>query len=257
MKNYYIKSGLMSIVLLTSVLTGCEKAVTEDISETAAAITISSEQETETVTTDAVAEFTNVIYGDHFDTIDEEYVAASGACDFSYFLKTAMEENSGNTTALYAVNIEVYDYNEEHRNAADKYLEEYSIEGLTYEDIQNKRSEIWVEIQSSSEAGDIYIHPELTAEQAAEYKNRINKLIDEDQYYYELDMDMLHAREIYALELESKRLEENGINVCGITDNPRNTNYIIALADAEQLNSLPFYDDVGYKVGLTPKEYYK
>ena len=66
-------------------------------------------------------------------------------------------------------------------------------------------------------------------------------------------MDMLVAANRYSLQLESDRLAELGIDVCGITENKRDTNYIIAIASAEEINSMPFSDDVGYKIWLVPE----
>ena len=66
-------------------------------------------------------------------------------------------------------------------------------------------------------------------------------------------MDMRVAADKYSLQLESDRLEEFGIDVCGITENERNTNYIIAIASAEEINSMPFSNDVGYKIWLAPE----
>lgn len=193
-----------------------------------------------------------IVYGTDYDRVDGEFEAASGEIYLSSELKNAMNEYSDNPLVMFAIYIDVYDYNDTHNDKTEEFLNNTVMDGFTYAQINEKRSEIDEEIKRLSEISDIYLNPDLTEEQVKEYSNRITELTNEDQYYYELSMDMLVAADRYSLQLESDRLEELGIDVCGITDNKRNTNYIIAIVSAEEINSMPFSDDVGYKIWLAP-----
>lgn len=195
-----------------------------------------------------------IVYGTgsglHFE---DDFVADPGEIYLSLELKNAIDENSDNSLALFAIYIDVYDYNAEHRAETEEFLNNTVIDDLTYAQINEKRGEIDEEIKRLREISDIYLNPDITEEQVTEYSNKISELTNEDQYYYEIVMDMLIAADRYSLQLESDRLEELGIDVCGITENRRNTNYIIAIVSAEEINSMPFSDDVGYKIWLVPE----
>lgn len=194
----------------------------------------------------------DIVYGTGYDRVDDDFEAASGEIYLSSELKNAMNEYSDNPLVMFAIYIDVYDYNDTHNAKTEEFLNNTVMDGFTYAKINEKRSEIDEEIKRLSEISDIYLNPDLTEEQVTEYSNRITELTNEDQYYYEISMDMLIAADRYSLQLESDRLEELGIDVCGITDNKRNTNYIIAIVSAEEINSMPFSDDVGYKIWLAP-----
>ncbi len=194
-----------------------------------------------------------IVYGTDYDRVDDGFEAASGEIYLSSELKNAMNEYSDNPLVTFAIYIDVYDYNDTHSSKTEEFLNNTVMDGFTYAQINEKRSEIDEEIKRLSEISDIYLNPDLTEEQVTEYSNRITELTNEDQYYYEISMDMLIAADRYLLQLESDRLEELGIDVCGITDNKRDTNYIIAIVSAEEINSMPFSDDVGYKIWLAPE----
>ena len=194
-----------------------------------------------------------IVYGTDYDHVDDDFVAAPGKIYLSLELKNAIDENSDNSLALFAIYIEVYDYNDIHIAKYEEFLNNTVMDGFTYAEINEKRGEIDEEIKQLREMSDIYLNPDLTDEQAAEYSNRISELTNEDQYYYEIAMDILVAADRYSLQLESDRLAGFGIDVCGITENKRYINYIIAIASAEEINSMPFSDDVGYKIWLVPE----
>ena len=194
-----------------------------------------------------------IVYGTDYDRVDDDFVAASGEIYLSSELKNAMNEYSDNPLVMFAIYIDVYDYNDTHSSKTEEFLNNTVMDGFTYAQINEKRSEIDEEIKRLSEISDIYLNPDLTEEQVTEYSNKITELTNEDQYYYEISMDMMIAADRYSLQLESDRLEELGIDVCGITENKRNTNYIIAIVSAEEINSMPFSDDVGYKIWLAPE----
>lgn len=194
-----------------------------------------------------------IVYGTDYNRVDEDFVADSGEFYLSSELKNAINEYSDNPLVQFAIYIDVYDYNDTHRAKTEEFLNNTVIDGLTYAGVNEKRSEIDEKIKQLREMSDIYLNPDLTEEQITEYSNRISELTNEDQYYYEIAMDMRVAADKYSLQLESDRLEEFGIDVCGITENERNTNYIIAIASAEGINSMPFSNDVGYKIWLAPE----
>lgn len=194
-----------------------------------------------------------VIYSKDNDYSDDDFEAAPGEIYLSSELKSAIEEYSEDPSVLFAVRIDVYDYNEEHIADTEAFLDNSVSDGLTYAEINEKRGEIDEEIKRLREMSDIYLNPDLTEEQSEEYEDRIFELTEEDQYYYETAMDMLVDANIYSLQLESDRLAEHGIDVCGITENRRNTNYITAIVSAEEINMMPFADDVGYKIWLEPE----
>lgn len=213
-----------------------------------------SSKATESLSIDTqISEEPAIVYGTDYDRVDDDFVAASGEIYLSSELKNAINEYSDNPLAMFAIYIDVYDYNDTHRAKTEEFLNNTVIDGFTYAQINEKRGEIDEEIKRLSEISDIYLNPDLTEEQVTEYSNRITELTNEDQYYYEISMDMLIAADRYSLQLESDRLEELGIDVCGITDNKRNTNYIIAIVSAEEIDSMPFSDDVGYKIWLVPE----
>lgn len=193
-----------------------------------------------------------VIYSTDNERVDGDFEAAPGEIYLSHELRNAIEEYSDDPSALFAVLIDVYDYNDEHISDAEAFLNNSSADGLTYAEINEKRGEIDEEIKRLRELSDIYLNPDLTEEQAEEYADRIFELTEEDQYYYEATMDILISADIYKLQLEGDRLAELGIDVSGTTDNKRNTNYITALVSAEEINLMPFSDDVGYKIWLAP-----
>lgn len=196
---------------------------------------------------------TIVYYSTDYNYVDEDFVAAPGEIYLSSELKNAIDENSDNSLALFAIYIDVYDYNDTHSAKTEEFLNTTVIDGFTYAEINEKRDEIDEEINQLREMSDIYLNPDLTEKQVAEYLNKISELTNEDQYYYEIAMDMLVAADRYSLQLESDRLAKLGIDVCGITENKRNINYIIAIASAEEINSMPFSDDAGYKIWLAPE----
>ena len=194
-----------------------------------------------------------IVYSTDYYRIDEDFVAAPGEIYLSYELRNAIDENSDNSLALFAIHIDVYDYNDVHIAKKEEFLNTAVIDGSTYAEINEKRSEINEEINRLREMSDIYLNPDLTEEKMTEYSNRISELTNEDQYYYEISMDMLISADRYLLQLECDRLAGFGIDVCGITENKRYKNYIIAIASAEEINSMPFSDDVGYKIWLAPE----
>ena len=200
-----------------------------------------------------ISEEPDIVYGTGYDRVDEDFEAASGKVYLSSELKNAMNEYSDNPLVMFAIYIDVYDYNDTHSAKTEEFLNNTVMDGFTYAQINEKRSEIDEEIKRLSEKSDIYLNPDLTEKQVKEYSNRITELTNEDQYYYEISMDMLVAADRYSLQLESDRLEELGIDVCGITDNKRDTNYILAIVSAEEIDSMPFSDDVGYKIWLAPE----
>lgn len=213
-----------------------------------------SSKATESLSIDTqISEEPAIVYGTDYNRVDEDFEAASGKVYLSSELKNAINEYSDNPLVMFAIYIDVYDYNDTHSAKTEEFLNNTVIDGFTYAQINEKRSEIDEEIKRLSEISDIYLNPDLTEEQVTEYSNRITELTNEDQYYYEISMDMLIAADRYSLQLESDRLEELGIDVCGITENKRNTNYIIAIVSAEEINSMPFSDDVGYKIWLAPE----
>lgn len=194
-----------------------------------------------------------IVYSTDYNYVDEDFVAAPGEIYLSSELKNAIDDNSDNSLALFAIYIDVYDYNDTHSAKTEEFLNTTIIDGFTYAEINEKRDEIDEEINQLREMSDIYLNPDLTEEQMTEYLNKISELTNEDQYYYEIAMDMLVAADRYSLQLESDRLAKLGIDVCGITENKRNINYIIAIASAEEINSMPFSDDAGYKICLAPE----
>lgn len=213
-----------------------------------------SSKATESLSIDTqISEEPAIVYGTDYDRVDDDFVAASGEIYLSSELENAINEYSDNPLVMFAIYIDVYDYNDTHSAKTEEFLNNTVIDGFTYAQINEKRGEIDEEIKRLSEISDIYLNPDLTEEQVTEYSNRITELTNEDQYYYEISMDMLIAADRYSLQLESDRLEELGIDVCGITENKRDTNYIIAIVSAEEINSMPFSDDVGYKIWLAPE----
>ena len=194
-----------------------------------------------------------IVYGTGYNQVSEDFIAAPGEIYLSSELENAIDDNSDNSWALFAIYIDVYDYNDTHSAKTKEFLNTTIIDGFTYAEINEKRGEIDEEIKQLWEMSDTYLNPDLSKDKVTEYSNRISELTNEDQYYYEIAMDMLVAANRYSLQLESDRLAELGIDVCGITENRRNTNYIIAIASAEEINSMPFSDDVGYKIWLAPE----
>lgn len=191
-----------------------------------------------------------IIYSTENERVDDDFEAAPGEIYLSWELKNAIEEYSEDPSVMFAICIDVYDYNDEHIADAEAFLNNTVIDGLTYAEINEKRGEIDEEIKRLREMSDIYLNPDLTDKQSEEYADRIWELTEEDQYYYEASMDILISADIYKLQLEGDRLAELGIDVLGVTENKRNTNYITALVSAEEINIMPFSDDVGYKVWL-------
>lgn len=194
-----------------------------------------------------------IVYGTDYNPVDDDFEAASGEIYLSSELKNALDEYSDNPLAMFAIYIDVYNYNDTHSAKTEEFLNNTVIDGFTYAEINEKRGEIDEEIKQLREMSDTYLNPDLSEDQVTEYSNRISELTNEDQYYYEIAMDMLVAADRYSLQLESDRLAELGIDVCGITENKRDTNYIIAIVSDEEINSMPFSDDVGYKIWLAPE----
>ena len=230
------------------------------VSESKSNISSSSDTEASSKTTESLPidtkinkEEPTIVYGTDYDHVDDDFVAAPGKIYLSLELKNAIDENSDNSLALFAIYIEVYDYNDTHIAKKEEFLNTAVIDGSTYAEINEKRDEIDEETKQLREMSDIYLNPDLTEEKMTEYSNRISELTNDDQYYYEISMDMLIAADRYSLQLESDRLAGFGIDVCGITENKRNINYIVAIVSAEEINSMPFSDDVGYKIWLVPE----
>ena len=217
--------------------------------------TKSSSKNTESflIDTPMSKEKSNIVYGTGYDQLDDDFIATPGEIYLSSEFKNAIDDNSDSSLVLFAIYIDVYDYNDTHSAKTEEFLKNTVMDGFTYAEIEGKRGELDEEIKRLSEMSDTYLNSNLTEEQVKEYSNRISELTNEDQYYYEIVMDMRFAADRFSLQLESDRLTELGIDVCGITENRRNTNYIIAIASAEEINSMPFSDDVGYKIWLVPE----
>lgn len=259
-----IYSELSSTTDISKQLSATEKRSSETIvttvSESKSDISFSSDTESSSKTTESLPidtkinkEEPTIVYGTDYNLVDDDFVAAPGKIYLSSELENAIDENSDNSLALFAIYVDVYDYNDTHSAKTKEFLNTTIIDGFTYAEINEKRGEIDEEIKQLREMSDIYLNPDLTEEQMTEYSNRISELTNEDQYYYEISMDMLISAERYSLQLESDRLAGFGIDVCGITENKRYKNYIIAIASAEEINSMPFSDDVGYKIWLAPE----
>lgn len=80
------------------------------------------------------------------------------------------------------------------------------------------------------------------------YEKEIEQFKKENTGYH-----MEKKTRCYLLDLEAERLKENGIQVIRVNKDPGRSNYIYALVNAEDLNAMPFSEEIGFMVGLAER----